>query len=83
MKTATFIGRCLAAHGVRHAFGHPGSDVIELIEGLERAGIDFILTHHENSGAFMASVGGLLTGVPGVVETILDSQEYRRSPDAP
>jgi acetolactate synthase-1/2/3 large subunit len=67
MNMATFVGRYLAARGVRRAFGHPGSDVMDLIEGMERAGIDFILTHHENSGAFMASAGGLLTGVPGVV----------------
>lgn len=67
MKTATFVGRYLAVRGVKRAFGHPGSDVMDLVEGLERAEVDFILTHHENSDAFMASVGGLLTGVPGVV----------------
>jgi acetolactate synthase-1/2/3 large subunit len=67
MNMATFVGRYLAARGVKRAFGHPGSDVMDLIDGFEQAGIDFILTHHENSGAFMASVGGLLTGVPGVV----------------
>jgi acetolactate synthase I/II/III large subunit len=67
MNTATFVGRYLAARGVKRAFGHPGSDVMDLIDGLDRAGIDFILTHHENTGAFMANVTGQLTGVPGVV----------------
>ena len=67
MNTATFVGRYLAARGVKRVFGHPGSDLMSLIDGLDRAGIDFVLTHHENCGAFMASVGGLLTGVPGVV----------------
>jgi acetolactate synthase-1/2/3 large subunit len=67
MNTATFVGRYLAARGVKRAFGHPGSDVMELIEGMDRAGIDFVLTHHENSGAYMASVTGLLSGRPGVV----------------
>ena len=67
MNTATFVGRYLAARGVKRAFGHPGSDVMDLIDGLDRAGIDFILTHHENTGAFMANVTGQLSGVPGVV----------------
>ena len=67
MNTATFVGRYLAARGVKRAFGHPGSDVMELIEGMDRAGIDFVLTHHENAGAYMASVTGLLSGRPGVV----------------
>lgn len=67
MNTATFVGRYLAARGVKRAFGHPGSDVMELIDGLDRAGIEFVLTHHENTGAFMASTTGLLSGTPGVV----------------
>lgn len=66
VDTATFVGRYLAARGVRYAFGHPGSDVMDLIAGLEQAGITFVLTHHENTGAFMASTAGLLTGRPGV-----------------
>ena len=66
MNTATFVGRFLAARGVRHAFGHPGSDVMDLIDGLEAAGIDFVLTHHENTAAFMANAVGMLTGLPGI-----------------
>ncbi|MCC7369981.1 MAG: thiamine pyrophosphate-binding protein [Chloroflexi bacterium] len=66
MKTAEFVGRFLAARGVQQAFGHPGSDVMDLIEGMEQAGIRFVLTHHENTGAFMANTVGQLTGVPGV-----------------
>jgi acetolactate synthase-1/2/3 large subunit len=66
VNTADFVRRFLAARGVRHAFGHPGSDVMDLIDGLDRAGIDFVLTHHENTAAFMANTVGQLTGVPGV-----------------
>lgn len=66
MKTAELVGRYLAARGVKQAFGHPGSDVMDLIEGMEQAGIQFVLTHHENTGAFMANTVGQLTGVPGV-----------------
>lgn len=66
MKTAAFVGRYLVARGVRHVFGHPGSDVMDLIAGLEAAGAEFVLTHHENTAAFMANTVGQLTGVPGV-----------------
>jgi acetolactate synthase-1/2/3 large subunit len=66
VDTATFVGRYLAARGIRYAFGHPGSDVMDLIESMEQAGITFVLTHHENTGAFMASTMGQLTGIAGV-----------------
>jgi acetolactate synthase-1/2/3 large subunit len=66
VKTAEFVGRFLAARGVKHSFGHPGSDVMELIEGFDRAGIEFVLTHHENTAAFMANTVGQLSGMPGV-----------------
>ena len=66
MRTAELVGRYLAARGVKQAFGHPGSDVMDLIEGMEQAGIQFVLTHHENTGAFMANTVGQLTGVPGI-----------------
>lgn len=50
-----------------HAFGHPGSDVMDFIEQMRLVGIDYVLTHHENTGAFMAGAAGRLTGTPGVV----------------
>jgi acetolactate synthase-1/2/3 large subunit len=67
MNTAAFVARYLAARGVRHAFGHPGSDVMDLIEEMDRVGIRYVMTHHENTGAFMASAMGRLTGLPGVI----------------
>lgn len=67
MNTATFVARYLGARGVRWAFGHPGSDVMELIEAMDRCGIEYVLTHHENTGAFMAAAVGRATGIPGVV----------------
>lgn len=66
MNTATFVARYLAARGVKYAFGHPGSDVMDLIEAMDRCGIEFVLTHHENTGAFMAAAVARLTGAPGV-----------------
>ena len=67
MRTTTFVARYLAARGVRYAFGHPGSDVMDFIAEMERVGIEFVLTHHENTAAFMAGASGRLTGMPGVV----------------
>jgi acetolactate synthase-1/2/3 large subunit len=40
---------------------------MDLIEALDRQGIHYVLTHHENTGAFMAAAVGRLDRVPGVV----------------
>jgi acetolactate synthase I/II/III large subunit len=67
MKSAEFVARYLAARGVKYAFGHPGSDVMDLIAALEDAGVEFVLTHHENTGVYMAAAVARLTDTPGVV----------------
>ncbi|MEM7567675.1 MAG: thiamine pyrophosphate-binding protein, partial [Pseudomonadota bacterium] len=51
---ADILGRALAEAGCTHAFGIPGGEVLALIEGLDKAGIRFILTKHENAAGFMA-----------------------------
>lgn len=63
---ADVIARTLHDAGVRYAFGHPGGEVVELIDAFERRGIAFILTGHESTAAFMAATAGRLTGTPGV-----------------
>ncbi len=63
---AAVMARTLHDAGVRFAFGHPGGEVLELIDALERAGIRFVLTGHESTAAFMAAAVGRLTGIPGV-----------------
>lgn len=65
-RVADAIARGLAASGIRVAFGHPGGEVVVLIDALTDAGIRFVLTHHENSAAFMAGGYGELLGRPGV-----------------
>src|SRR5215472_14462190 len=45
--------------------GHPGGEVVDLIEGFRAAGLEFILTRHETSAAFMADAMATATGVPG------------------
>src|SRR3972149_6536092 len=67
LLTSLSIARFLRARGVRRVFGHPGSDTIDLIQAMAEEEIEFILTHHENTAAFMAAASGELTGVPGVV----------------
>jgi acetolactate synthase-1/2/3 large subunit len=63
---ADVVAETLYTSGVRFAFGHPGGEVVDLIEALELQGIKFVLTGHESAAAFMAATVGRLTGVPGV-----------------
>src|SRR6266571_8813185 len=59
------IGERLHAAGVRHVFGHPGGEVVDLIEGLRQAGLQFVLARHETGAAFMAEAMASSTGTPG------------------
>src|SRR5437867_7200139 len=63
---ARAIGDRLRAAGVRHVYGHPGGEVVDLIEGFRQAGLAFVLTKHETAAAFMAEAMASLAGVPGV-----------------
>lgn len=53
-NTADLIAERLYDAGCRHAFGIPGGEVLALMDGLDRAGIEFVLVKHENAGGFMA-----------------------------
>jgi acetolactate synthase I/II/III large subunit len=66
-RSADIIGERLYAAGVRYAFGVPGGEVLTLIDGLERAGIQFLLSKHENAAGFMAEGVWHMTGAPGVL----------------
>src|SRR6185295_17696530 len=66
VSCATELAQTLHRLGVRHVFGHPGGEVVDLIEALERNGVRFVLTGHESAAAFMAGTIGRLTGTPGV-----------------
>jgi acetolactate synthase I/II/III large subunit len=66
LRVADVIARAIADTGVNVAFGHPGGEVVQLIDALRRAGIRFILTHHETTAAFMAGGYGEITARPGV-----------------
>ena len=57
---------CLEAEGVKHVFGIPGEETLDLNESLSRSAIDFVPVRHEQGAAYMADVYGRLTGRAGV-----------------
>ena len=63
---ARLLGERLRAAGVRHVTGHPGGEVVDLIEGFRQAGLEFVLTRHETAAAFMSEAMASASGVPGV-----------------
>jgi acetolactate synthase-1/2/3 large subunit len=68
METAAEVFvRCLENEGVRHVFGIPGEETLDLNEALDHcSSIQFIPVRHEQGGAFMADAYGRLTGHAGV-----------------
>ncbi len=57
---------CLEAEGVRHVFGIPGEETLDLNESLENSSVAFVPVRHEQGGAYMADAYGRLTGRAGV-----------------
>ncbi len=66
MMAACYWAAYLKAQGIRQIVGLPGTESLELVEAARQAGLDFILTHHEATAAFIAQMLGQLTGIPGV-----------------
>ncbi len=68
---ADIIGQALAGAGATHAFGIPGGEVLALMQGLDAAGLRFVLVKHENGGGFMAEGLWHTTGaLPVLVATL-------------
>jgi acetolactate synthase I/II/III large subunit len=65
-KASDVFVECLEAEGVRHVFGIPGEETLDLNESLESSSIEFVPVRHEQGGAYMADVYGRLTGRAGV-----------------
>ncbi|WP_372426908.1 thiamine pyrophosphate-binding protein [Salinarimonas chemoclinalis] len=70
-RVADTVALTLHAHGVRHAFGMPGGEVVTLVDALAAAGVRFLLVRGESAGAMAAAGVGVLTGTPGVLVTTL------------
>lgn len=68
---AQAIAATLHAAGVRHVFGLPGGETVELLDALRLQGIAFVLVHHEASAVFMADAYARITGTVGVCLTTL------------
>ena len=67
MNVAQLLVKCLENEGVKHVFGIPGEETLELNAALaDSSKIRFILTRHEQGAAFMADVYGRLSSYPGV-----------------
>ena len=66
-RAADLLARRLHAAGCRRAYGMPGGEVLTLVDALERAGIEFVLCHHENAGGFMAEGGHHMDGAPAIL----------------
>src|SRR5712671_1013170 len=68
---AQAIASVLAGRGVRYVFGLPGGEIVAFINVCREAGLQFLLTGHEASAAWMAQVVGQITGTPGVCAATL------------
>ncbi|SFB30450.1 acetolactate synthase-1/2/3 large subunit [Lentibacillus halodurans] len=66
MTVAELFVKCLEQEGVEYVFGVPGEENIDLLDAIYDSEIEFIVTRHETSAAFMAGTYGRLTGKPGV-----------------
>src|ERR671915_2429666 len=65
-KASDVFVECLEAEGVKHVFGIPGEETLDLNESLWKSSIEFVPVRHEQGGAYMADVCGRLTGHAGV-----------------
>ncbi len=66
MKASRLLVECLRAEGVERIFGIPGEENLDVMDDIHQAGMEFVLTRHEQAAAFMAATVGRLTGRPGV-----------------
>jgi acetolactate synthase-1/2/3 large subunit len=66
-RVADVVASEIARTGTTWAFGHPGGEVVTLIDALNRAGVRFLLTRHEAEAAFAAAGYAEITGRPGSV----------------
>jgi acetolactate synthase-1/2/3 large subunit len=66
MNASDLFVKALENEGVEVIYGVPGEENLTFLEALRKSKIKFILTRHEQGGAFMAATYGRLTGKPGV-----------------
>lgn len=67
LTAADMLAQTLAKNGCKRAYGIPGGEVLAIIDAFDRAGIEFHLIKHENSGGFMAEGAWHADGFPPVL----------------
>jgi acetolactate synthase-1/2/3 large subunit len=65
-RASDLFVECLEAEGVRHVFGIPGEETLDLNASLADSSVAFVPVRHEQGGAYMADMCGRLTGRAGV-----------------
>lgn len=71
LRAADILARRLYEAGCRHAFGMPGGEVLTIVDALEKAGIRFTLTRHENAAGFIAEGVHHRDGAPAILVATL------------
>jgi acetolactate synthase-1/2/3 large subunit len=69
--TAEVLAHTLHDAGIRRMFGLPGGEILAFMEAARQCGIEFLLTRHEATAAFMADVTGQIQRSPGVCVSTL------------
>ena len=57
--------------GIRHVFGLPGGENVQVVDALRRQGLEFILVRNESTAAYAAAALWRVTGVPQACLTTL------------
>ena len=71
MKASDIFVRALENEGIKHVFGIPGEENLDMLESLRESGIEMVVTRHEQAAGFMAATWGRLTGKVGVCMSTL------------
>ncbi len=66
MKGSDLFTKALKHEGVKHIFGIPGEENIDLLDSISNTDIEFILTRHEQGAAFMADAYARVKKIPGI-----------------
>jgi len=66
LRGSDLLVKCLEQEGVGRIFGIPGEENLDLMDSLIDSNVEFVLTKHEGSAAFMAEISARLTRKPGV-----------------
>ncbi len=70
MIGAELLVHCLIQEKVRYIFGIPGGQLCPILDAVRRlgpaAGLDFVMTRHEQAAAHMADAYARVSGQPGV-----------------